>query len=251
MAQYQDLIRGKMNLLKTSFAPVILISLLCFLYSATKAQPGIKLGGTISNFYYTDKEMNPYLAFDIDLRPYLGYDIEGAQLGEQKPVIYPYLGVYYNFQFSKRFGLRPEICFTQKGVSFSQSEYEDVVYKVKISYLEVPLSVGYAFIQKEKFMSEIYLGGYAAFKIKAVKKVGTHYTEPEKTELNSVENFDAGIHLGLNLKFKFFEKFFLFDMRVFQGLTNIFYMPQDYPSMYFETQKTKITGFNLTLGYEF
>ncbi len=240
-----------MKLLKISFAPFIFTFLLCVFYSPAEAQPGIKLGGTISSFYYTDKEMNPHLAYDIDLRPYLGYDIEWAQLGEQKPVFYPYVGVYYNYQFSKRFGLRPELLFTQKGVSFSQSEYEEVIYKVKISYLEIPLSVGYAIVKREKFVSELCLGGYVAFKMNAVKKVGTHYNETKKTQLNSVENVDAGIHFGLNFKYKFFEKFFLFDLRVFQGLTNIFYMSEDYPRIYFETQKTKIIGVNLTLGYEF
>ncbi len=195
--------------------------------------------------------MNPYLAYDIDLRPYLGYDIEAAQLGDQNPVFYPYVGIYYNLQFSKGFGFRPELCFTQKGVSFSQSEYEKVIYKVKISYLEIPLSVGYKFIKKDKFVSELYLGGYFAFKMNAVKKVAVHNSLTESTELNSVESFDGGIHFGLNFKYKLFEKFFLLDIRAFQGLSNIFYMPEDQPKLYFETQKTKITGINLTLGYEF
>jgi len=240
-----------MKLLKVSIAHIICIYILCIFPVTTEAQIGVKLGTTISNFYYTDTEINPNIGYDIDLRPYLGYDIEWVQLGDQKPVFSPFFGVYYNFQILNRFGLRPELSFTQKGVSFSQSDYESIVYKVKISYLEIPLSIAYKFIKKDKFVSELYLGGYGAFKINAVKKVASNNSEVEKSQIECVENFEAGIHIGLNFKYKIFEKFILFDFRYFLGLSNIFYMPENQPKLYYDTQKTKITGINLTVGYEF
>lgn len=240
-----------MKIANVNITQLIYLLLFCVLSENTNAQIGVKLGTTISNFYYTDKEMDPYISYDIDLRPYLGYDIEWVQLGEQKPVVYPYVGIYYNCNISNRFVLRPEISFTQKGVSFNQSEYEKIVYKVKISYLEVPLSIAYKIIKKDKIESDLYFGGYGAFKLKALKKVGFHNSTTETTKINTVENFDAGIHLGINFKYKLFEKFVLLDIRVFQGLTNIFYMPEDQTKLYHTTQKTKITGFYITLGYEF
>jgi hypothetical protein len=240
-----------MKLLKAGIAHFICIVIISALPETTEAQIGVKLGTTISSFNYTDKEMSPNIGYDIDLRPYLGYDIEWAQLGSQKPVYSPFIGVYYNYQISNRFGLRPELSFTQKGVNFSQSDYERVIFKVKISYLEIPVSVTFKFVKKDKFVSELYLGGYGAFKINAVKQVATHNSEVEKTQINCVENFEAGIHFGFSFKFMMFEKFFLFDIRSFIGLTDIFYMPDDQPGLYHETQKTKNTGFNLTVGYEF
>ncbi|MCF8405545.1 MAG: PorT family protein [Bacteroidales bacterium] len=240
-----------MKFLKSNSFIFILIPILYLFPKTTEGQIGLKSGTTFSSFSYSDETINPNLGYDIDLRPYLGYDIEWVQLGDQKPVFGPFIGVYYNYPFAKRLSLRPELSFTQKGVNFSQRDYERIIYTVKISYLEIPLSVGCQYIEKEKFISELYLGGYGAIKINAVKKVASHNSEVEKTQLKSVENFETGLHLGLNFKYKIFEKFILLDVRFFNGLSNIFYMPEDQVKLYYTTPKTKNTGLNLTLGYEF
>jgi hypothetical protein len=240
-----------MKFIRSKIFIFIIIAVLYIFPKTTHGQIGVKIGTTFSRFFYVGENINPNIGYDIDLRPYLGYDIEWVQLGNQKPVVSPYIGVYYNYHFAKRFSLRPELCFTQKGVNFSQYDYEWILYKVKISYLELPLSIGYQFIKKEKFISELYLGGYGAFKINAAKKVALNNSKVEKTQLNSVKDFEAGLHFGLSFKYKIFGKFILLDIRTFMGLTNIFYMPEDQQKMYYNTQKTKITGFNLTLGYEF
>jgi len=227
------------------------IFILCVIPEIAEAQIGIKAGTTFSSFYYTDTRINPYIGYDIDLRPFLGYDIEWVQLGNQKPVFSPYFGAYYNFQISNRFGLQPGLTFTQKGVNFSQSDYERVVYKVKISYLEIPLSIAYKYITRGNHSSELYFGGYGAYKINPVKKVASHNSEVKKTKINSVENFETGLHFGINYKYMIFENIILLDLRLFYGLSNIFYMPENQIKLYHNTQKTKITGINLTVGYEF
>ncbi|OQX75432.1 MAG: hypothetical protein B6D64_11615 [Bacteroidetes bacterium 4484_276] len=239
------------KLLKISLAHLTCIFFLCAVHQTTEAQIGVRIGTTISSFNYSDTKPNPNIGYDIDLRPYTGYDIEWVQLGGQKPVFSPYISVYYNFQISNRFGLRPELSFTQKGVSFNQHEYERIIYKLKISYFEIPFSVAYKFIKKEKFVSELYLGGYGTFKINAIKKVANHNSEIKKTQIENVNNFEAGIHFGVNFKHQIFDKFFLFDIRIFQGLSNIFHTPENQPKLYHSTPDTKITGVNLTVGYEF
>ncbi len=240
-----------MKLLNKGLVYFICVLVLCVLPETTKAQIGVKLGTTCSNFYYTGTNINPDIGYDIDLRPYLGYDIEWIQLGDQQPIFSPFIGVYYNYQLTKRFGLRPELSFTQKGVSFSRYDYERVIYEVKISYLEIPLSVAYKFIKKEEFISEIYLGGYGAFNINAVKKVAVHNAPVEKTKIKNVKILEAGMHLGLTFKYKIFEDYIFLDLRTFLGLSNIFNMLDDQPKLYYNTQKTKITGINITVGYEF
>lgn len=238
-----------LNKVYTTFFVTIL--LLSFFPQIANAQFGVKIGTTFSNFYYTDKNMDPNLAYEIDLRPYLGYDVEWVQLGNQNAVYSPFIGVYYNYQFSERFSLQPALSYTQKGVSFDQFDYERVIYKLKISYLEIPLSIACKFIKKEKFISEIYLGGFGAFKLKAVKKVAVGDGPTKKIQIGNVNNFDAGIHFGLAFKYRIAEDYILLDLRIFNGFTDIFYMPENQPQLYHSTQKTKITGFNLTLGYEF
>jgi len=85
----------------------------------------------------------------------------------------------------------------------------------------------------------------------AVKKVAFHNSSITKTQIKNVENFEAGLHFGINYKRKIFDKCILFDVRFFQGLSDIFYMQENQPKLYFNTQKTKISGLNLTIGYEF
>jgi len=215
------------------------------------AQVGIKIGTTASSFYYTGSKPTPYLGYDIDLRPYLGYDIELVQIGDQKPLFSPYISIYYTFSISQRIFVRSELGYIQKGVNFNQFDYERIIYKVKISYLEIPLSVTYQFIQKENSISEIYFGGYGSCKINSMKKVSSHNSSIENIKINSVKKFEGGLHLGINYKHKFFNDFFLIDLRFLMGLTNIFVLPDDWTSIYFNTQETKTTCINLSVGYEF
>jgi hypothetical protein len=81
--------------------------------------------------------------------------------------------------------------------------------------------------------------------------VAYHNSSIEKTDIHTIKNTEAGWHMGINLKARIYKKVFIIDFRVFQGLTDIFSMPDDLPLIYDKTQKTKIVGFNLCLGYEF
>lgn len=233
---------------------IIQFACICCLFplpESAVAQLGVKLGTTASNFYYTEKGNNPDIGYEIDLRPYLGYDVGWVQLGDQKAVVAPFVGLYYQLRLNNRFVIRPEVSFTQKGVSFSQFDYERVIYQVKISYLEIPLSVACQFIKKEKFVSELYAGGFWAFRLNALKRVAVHRAPVAKTKLTNVSSFDVGIHFGLAFKYTLFGNFMVMDLRLFQGLHDIFTAPEDQPELYHRTQKTKITGFNITVGYEF
>jgi hypothetical protein len=215
-------------------------------------QTGIKAGINISNFYYTDIPPEPYKDYDIDLRPYLGYDIRTIQTGDQKPLFSPYLGFYYSFQISRQWILRPELAYTRKGVSFNQNEFEKIIYKVLINYLEIPVSFSYIVHENQDRITELYFGGYMAYSLRAVKKTAFHDASPEKTELTSVNNFDGGFHMGGNYHWKLSDNYPVFvDLRIVLGLTNIFSLPEDWTKMYFNTQETKITAIQLTAGYEF
>jgi hypothetical protein len=231
-----------------------LIVILCFFSFPMRmlaSTIGIKLGVTASTFHYTDREMDPYIDFDVDLRPYLGYDIEWVQLGEQKPLFAPFASCYYDYKFADKFFLRPEVGIMQKGVVFNQYIYERIIYEVKITYLQIPLTIGYQVMNKDHFIVEFYMGGSGALKLNASKKVGYHNSNIQHFKINNVRNYDFSLLFGLDVKWKLFDKYFMFDIQTFIGLTDIFYPIENQSQLYQHTQKTKNTGLTLSLGYEF
>ena len=226
----------------------------CVLLSFPKkisAQYGIKIGTSVSNFYYTGSSPVPYNDYDNDLSPFLGYDIKLVQAEPQNPLLSYYVSIYRSFHLTKKIGLRPELGFTEKGVNFSQNEYERIIYKVKIRYLEIPLSAFCLLRQTEKNGWEIYSGGYCALKLNAIKHVSTQTSGEIRQKVNSVKLFDGGLHLGANFKHRLYNDLLFVDLRIFIGFCNIFESPENWTSIYFETPKTKITGLNLSVGYEF
>jgi len=211
---------------------------------------GIKIGSAISNFYYTAANSDPDSGLEIDLSPYLGYDIKWVQLAPQKALFSPYISIYYDKKLTDKFSLKPELSFVRKGLSFSQTKYERIIYIVEITFIEIPLSLIYKLYQGRRAVSEIYFGGYGAFKVDSVKKVAYHDSSIERIKINSVNNFDWGIHLGAGYKRRILTKTLTFDIRIFLGFNDIFSFPDSGIQKFSSTQKTKITGAYLTLGYE-
>ena len=228
----------------------LLIAIFCFSPSLLKAQYGIKGGVTASTFYFPGNLPIPYDGYDIDLRPYLGYDAGLVQTNPQKPLLSPHIYVLRRSALSNRWGFQSELGFSQRGVDFSYSKYENIIYKVKISYLEIPLSLSYQYLQKEKLSSHFYFGGYGGYKINGIKKVAFYNKKAYKTKLNSVNNFDFGIHLGTDFRYRINEHFLLFDIRLFLGITDIFTIPEGWTKIYYDSHQTKYTGINVSMGYE-
>jgi hypothetical protein len=233
------------------WAGALVLTFIFCLPQSLPAQYGIRIGTTVSSFYYPGELPDPYKEYDIDLRPYVGYDIEWLQIQAQKPLASIYISAYRSFALRPRLTLRPELSFSQKGVNFSQYDYQRSVYKVKISYLELPLSLAYTFRQKERSSADIYLGGYGAFRLHANKKVAAHHSPVENTKLYSVKDFDGGFHLGGSYCHAFKDDFLLLDFRIFLELNDIFELPENWTSLYFSTHQTRLTGLHLSVGYEF
>ena len=213
------------------------------------AQFGIKTGMSLSSFYYPGSTPEPYQGFDVDLRPYLGYDIGLVQAEPQKPLAGWYISAFHKFQLSERFGIRPEVSFNQKGVSFSQREHEDITYKVTLSYLELPVSCSYNYLKKQSQAGDIYVGAYGAFNLSSSKVVSTHGTRNEKTKLNTVNDFDWGFHIGIDYTLNLSKGAILIDLRIFLGMLDLFHTDKDATLLYFNTHKTKSVGLNFSIGY--
>lgn len=180
-----------------------------FLSTEVRAQVGFKIGVSTSTFYYPGNSPTPYDGYDVDLRPYLGYDVELVQTNPQKPLLSPHISAYSRIKLSDRSFFQPEVIFSQKGVAFSNSRYENIIYKVKINYLEIPLSLSYQYLQKEKIVSNCYVGGFSAYRIGATKRTAFHNIPTQKTTLESVKDFDFGIHAGCRFKISSQKSFFI------------------------------------------
>lgn len=221
------------------------------LVPASQGQFGIKVGTSISNFSYVDTGPIPNLGFDIDLRQHLGYEIEWIQLGDQKPLITPYIGIYWSYKIVNRLKLITELSFMQKGVNFSQSEYEKITYKVKISYLEIPVLLSYSFIQKPKFVSELQSGLYGSLSLDARKIIEIYDSERSVSSLENARKIVSGFLFGLNFKYRIKEDFVLLNVRGFIDINDALLIPDDQVNIYHQIQKIKNVGTYITLGYEF
>ena len=222
-----------------------------FLVQAGMAQFGVKTGLAVSNFYYADIGPVPDLSYEIDLRPYLGYEAEMVQLGEQNPLLTPGLAIYMEFDLLHWLSLQPEISYVQKGTNFSQNEYEPIIYRVRINYIEIPLLVNFKYVNREKIISQFYTGGYASFRLTALKEVATYGTDVQKTWLDNAQAVTFGLHMGNTLKYKAGKGFILLDVRAFLDLSDALSVPGDQVPLYTEIQKVRNTGAYFMLGYEF
>ncbi len=230
---------------------LLILFFLGVIQKAVHGQIGLKIGITASGLYYPAGPPIPYKDYDVDLRPYVGYDIELVQAKPQKPLLSPYVSVYYHLQMTEKFSFRPEINFTQRGVDFSQSDFEKIIYKIKINYLDIPVSLQYRFINKEHTQAHVYMGAYGAYQLSTRKMVGVQQKTPNRIPLNSVKDIAGGVLVGMDYLFNIKNEIILLDLRFFLGLTDILEEPENQPKLYFETHKTKVTGLNLSVGYEF
>jgi hypothetical protein len=230
--------------------PILCLLIFLIFSEPAEAQYGIRLGSTFSTFYYTGDTPTPYDGYDVDLRPFLGFDVETAQTNAQKVLIAPSIHIYGRIKLSDRIFFQPELGYTQKGVNFSYTGYEKSTYKVKVNYLEVPASFCYQYLRREKLLVDFHAGGFAAFRLNAYKEVAFHPAAQERTTLRSVKALDWGFLTGTGLRYKVNDHFLVLDLRMFVGLQNIFTLPDDWTNIYYESHQTKITGINLSIGYE-
>ena len=76
------------------------------------------------------------------------------------------------------------------------------------------------------------------------------YARLSRSQVLIVKNLDYGVHVGVVFKYKINNHYLLFDMRLFLGLNDIFFNPKNWTNIYYSSHKTKITGINLSIGYE-
>ena len=157
------------------------------------------------------------LAPTAGFRHFLGYELGGlsggALLGFQA-------GFFKTFNLSRRLQLQPEIFYARRGGDSSTTfVYDDIVYRIKISFIEFPLTLKFRVWSRGAFSAAVFAGPYAALRLKAEKKTRIWRRE-ESTPLENVKELDYGVILGLGSEYDGRRGRVLLELRSGYGLGN-------------------------------
>ena len=184
-----------------------------------------------------------------DYRHVLGYELDGLSGGRVLKGFQA--GLFRTFDLSRRFQVQPEISFALRGGNGGTTYlYDDIVFKVNISYVEVPLILKYKIVAGRTFSSAVCAGPYAALKLKAEKRTRI-WKEEETTPLPNVRSFDYGVILGLTVEHAFGSGRALLDLRSGVGLNDIMdVLPETIP-LYPDKDHIRNLYVSVLVGYAF
>ena len=173
------------------------------------AQVGVKVGLGVSDIGFKKEGQIPYLGYEIN------------SIEHRLPLFTYQIGIFTPIEVSGKIGLQPELLFVTQGLDYSTNFlYDDVTYKIKSSYIQLPLLIKYRTAVKKKKQSGILVGPYAAIKLK-----GKRITETEglrvETKVPNLKQTDIGIIAGYAFDFKIASKKMLLEVRTGYSLINI------------------------------
>jgi hypothetical protein len=209
--------------------------------SSASAQIGIKGGIGISGIAFLKDEQTEYLGYEIN------------SLEPQTPKLSFEAGIFGTIEPCKRIELQPELLYTMQGCNYSTEYlYDHITYRINISYLKMPLLVKYKIAIRKKIHSALFLGPYAAWKLKAVRATEIE-EEWEKVKIPNVKNADFGLTTGYSMDFNLFSNRIIFDLRCSYGLINAINRITGYVPSYYGPSKQYARNINisLTAGYRF
>ncbi len=216
--------------------------LFLFFYLPTAlSQIGVKGGLGISD-----------IAFKKDGQvPYLGYEI--GSLEHRLPKLAFEVGATAILDLNKRFDFQPELLYIFQGLDYSTEYlYDNIAYKINISYLKMPLLFRYKVCMKEKKRSGFFVGPYGSLKLKAVRVTEVE-GQKEKTKMSNVKNGDFGIILGYSLDLDLPSGQVVIDLRGSYSLINLMDRLDGYIQWYYGPSKEYVRNvvISLSVGYRF
>jgi hypothetical protein len=225
---------------RTRKRPILILSALGLIFTMPlRAEIGVKGGMTLSGLQSSTG----------DYRHVLGYEMSGLSGG--KPLMGFQVGLFITFDLSRRFQIQPEIYYTLRGGDHSTTYlYDDIVYKVKIFYVEIPVILKYKIVAGRTFSSAVCAGPYAAFKLKAEKQTRI-WKEDEVTTLPNVRSFDYGLILGLTVEYAIGSGRAHLDLRSGLGMNNIMDVLPDTVRLYPDKDHIRNLYISILAGYAF
>ena len=183
-----------------------------------------------------------------DFRHYLGYEMDWLRMGN---LLTYQIGVSKSFSLSEKFQIQPELFYSVLGGDASEEFlFESVIFKIKMSYLEFPLLFRYRIPLISNLKLILYLGPYAALKLKAQKHTEI-WGEKEDSALPNVKNYDYGIVLGIGTEFELRSGCLILEVRSNWGMADIMNMPAGYIRLYEEKDRIRNFAVVFMTGYQF
>lgn len=183
-----------------------------------------------------------------DFRHVLGYEINSLTMGN---LLGFQAGIFKAFDLSYRLQIQPEIFFALRGGDAGSTfVYDDIVYKIKIYYVEFPLILKYRIWTKGAFSAGIFAGPYAALKLKAEKQT-VIWKVKKKTALDNVKTLDYGLVFGLGGAYDLSSGQVLLELRSGFGLKNMMDVLPGTIRLYPDKERTRNFYFSVIVGYGF
>ena len=121
----------------------------------SEAQIGIKAGCGVSDIVFAKEGQVPYLGYEVDY------------LTHRNPLFSYQFGIFGTIDFHKHFDFQPELMFARQGLNYNINFlYDNVVYRLHIYYLQMPLLIRYKMSLKKKSHPILFLGPYGALKLR-------------------------------------------------------------------------------------
>ena len=227
--------------MKTKILFACLIICLFCLFSPLNAQLSLKIGTGIADIAFLKKGQTPFLGYEIN------------SLWHRVPRLSLQGGVAYAVPLSHRFTFEPELLCVMQGLNYNTTYlYDDLVYKINLTYLQTPLLISYKFFQKEKRHSGLLLGPYAAFKIHSGKITAVDGVR-KKEKVSNAADWDFGAIVGYAVNFKMSKGELEVGFRMAYSLVNVLARLDGALPDYYGPSKDYARNINvaLVLGYGF
>jgi hypothetical protein len=147
-------------------------------------QFGIQAGVGISDIVFSDDGQGPYLGYEVNY------------LTHRYPSLSYQFGVLGTLSLNKRFEFQPELQVTKLGLNYNEDFlHGQIIYKIDIWYLELPLLLAYRFRLERKLQPTLFLGPYGSLTL-AAKKRTDYDGHPQKENADNVKPVDLGLVFG-------------------------------------------------------
>lgn len=188
---------------------IILLALIALTCNSIYCQIGIRLGVGASDIVFAQGGQTPYLGYEIN------------SLTHNFPIHSFQAGVIGQLEISPHLNFSTGILYSQQGLDYSTAcLYDDMIFRIYISYIKIPLLVKINTQIKNNRSSGAYLGPYISGTLKASKLTDVQDTRI-KENLYNVNEIDLGLMLGYSWDIGRNPGHLFFDFRCSYSLINM------------------------------